>query len=292
MAPAGSIEKLHDETDRTSATAGAGGRHAGEVTMAPQYTSILYEVRDNVATITLNRPEAANSLNEALSTEMLDALIRAEENHDVRAVVITATGRFFCAGADLKSFYTQADALKTRVSFIHVAISRIVRAPLPIIGAINGTAAGGGMGLACACDLIVAAESAKFVMAYTRRGLSPDGTTTYFLPRRIGIGRALELAYLNRTLSAGEALEWGLINKVVPDAALARESQALAAQLAAGPTRAFAAAKRLMHAGCAETLETQIENELRSIYEMAASEDTREAIRAFNEKRTPVFKGR
>jgi len=161
-----------------------------------------------------------------------------------------------------------------------------------VIGAINGTAAGGGMGLACACDLIVAAESAKFVMAYTRRGLSPDGTTTYFLPRRIGIGRALELAYLNRTLSAGEALEWGLVNKVVPDAALAGEAYSMAAQLAQGPTKAFAAAKRLMHSGCVETLETQIENELRGIYEMAASEDTKEAIRAFNEKRTPVFKGR
>src|SRR5579863_4952536 len=253
--------------------------------MATQYTSILYEVRDHVATITLNRPHDANSLNQALSTETLDALIRSEENNEVRAVVITATGRFFCAGADLKSFYTQPGALKTRVSFIHVAISRIVRAPLPVIGAINGTAAGGGMGLACACDLIVAAESAKFVMAYTRRGLSPDGTTTYFLPRRIGIGRALELAYLNRTLSAGEALEWGLVNKVVPDAALPGEAHAMAAQLAQGPTKAFAAAKRLMHSGCVETLETQIENELRGIYEMAASEDTKEAIRAFNEKR-------
>jgi 2-(1,2-epoxy-1,2-dihydrophenyl)acetyl-CoA isomerase len=257
-----------------------------------QYTAMLYEVRDGVATITLNRPDAANSLNHELSTQMLDAIIRSEEDPAVRAMVITATGRFFCAGADLRSFYATAGDLKNRVSFLHVALSRIVRSPFPVIGAINGTAAGGGMGLACACDLLVAAESAKFIMAYTRRGLSPDGTTTYFLPRRIGLGRALELAYLNRTLSAREAMEWGIVNQVAPDDELDIRTHALATDLAKGPTRAFAAAKRLMHSGCVETLETQIENEIRSIYEMAGTEDTREAIRAFNEKRTPVFKGR
>ncbi|HKV53027.1 MAG TPA: enoyl-CoA hydratase-related protein [Candidatus Binataceae bacterium] len=258
----------------------------------PDYTAILYDVRDAVATVTLNRPDAANSANETLATELLDAIIRAEENSAVRALVLTASGRFFCAGADLRSFYSQPGALKTRVSFLHVAISRIVRAPFPVIGAINGTAAGGGMGLACACDLLIAAESAKFIMAYTRRGLSPDGTTTYFLPRRIGIGRALELAYLNRTLSAREALEWGLVNRVASDAELQTEAHKLAAELAQGATRAYAAAKRLMHEGFVNTLESQIENELRSIYEMASTEDTKEAIRAFNEKRTPVFKGR
>lgn len=258
----------------------------------PQYSAILYETRDGVATISLNRPDAANSLNHELSAEMLDAIIRAEEDSAVRALVLTGTGRFFCAGADLRTFYTSAGELKNRVSLLHVALSRIVRAPFPVIGAINGTAAGGGMGLACACDLLVAADSAKFIMAYTRRGLSPDGTTTYFLPRRIGIGRALELAYLNRTLSAREAMEWGIVNRVVTDSALAAESHALAAELAQGPTRAYAAAKRLMHSGFVETLETQIENEIRSIYEMAATEDTKEAIRAFNEKRTPVFTGR
>jgi 2-(1,2-epoxy-1,2-dihydrophenyl)acetyl-CoA isomerase len=258
----------------------------------PQYSAIRYEERDGVAQITLNRPDAANTLNHAMSTEMLDALIRAEENTAVRTLVLTATGRFFCAGADLRSFYTAADELKTRISYFHAAISRIVRAPFPVIGAINGTAAGGGMGLACACDLLIAAESAKFVMAYTRRGLTPDGTTTYFLPRRIGIGRAIELAYLNRTLTAREALDWGIVNQVVPDAELAGATAMVAGQLAKGATRAFAAAKRLMHQGFSESLETQIENELRSIYEMAGTDDTKEAIRAFNEKREPVFNGR
>jgi 2-(1,2-epoxy-1,2-dihydrophenyl)acetyl-CoA isomerase len=204
----------------------------------PEYTAITYELVDSVARITLNRPKAANTLNEALSSEMLDAIIRSEENTAVRALVISGgTGRFFCAGADLKSFYTAPDALKSRVSLFHVAISRIVRAPFPVIAAVNGTAAGGGMGLACCCDLIVAGESAKFIMAYTRRGLTPDGTTTYFLPRRIGVGRAIELAYTNRTLNAGEALEWGIVNRVVTDADLLAETNKLAAELARGPKR-------------------------------------------------------
>jgi 2-(1,2-epoxy-1,2-dihydrophenyl)acetyl-CoA isomerase len=185
----------------------------------------------------------------------------------------------------------EPEGLKNRISFMHMALLRIVRAALPVIAAVNGTAGGGGMGLACACDLVIAAESAKFVMAYTRRGLSPDATTTYFLPRRIGIGRSLELAYTNRALSAREALEWGIVNRVVPDAALADEAHALAAELAAGSTQAFAAAKRLMHSGWNATLETQIDLEYRTIYGLAADEETREAIKAFIEKREPQFKG-
>jgi 2-(1,2-epoxy-1,2-dihydrophenyl)acetyl-CoA isomerase len=291
-----SLEGLRGDPDRalrdSFAATGYRFRRRRSAIM-PEYTAITYALADSVATITLNRPEAANTLNEALSSEMLDAIIRAEENTAVRALIISGgNGRFFCAGADLKSFYTAPDALKSKVSLFHVAISRIVRAPFPVLAAVNGTAAGGGMGLACSCDMIVAGESAKFIMAYTRRGLTPDGTTTYFLPRRIGVGRAIELAYTNRTLSAREALEWGIVNRVVPDAALLMETHALAADLAKGATRALAAAKRLMYAGVNESLETQIENEIRTIYEMAATDDTREAIKAFNEKRTPVFKGR
>ena len=148
------------------------------------------------------------------------------------------------------------------------------------------------MGLACACDLVIAAESARFTMSYTKMGLSPDGSTTYFLPRRIGIGRALELSLLNRVLSAQEALQWGIANRVVADDQLEREAHSVAAELAAGPTRAFGAAKRLMHAGWNETLESQIDSELRAIATTAGSEDAREAIGAFTDKRTPVFRGR
>src|SRR5712692_2904030 len=258
----------------------------------PDYSTILFEVKDNVAHLTLNRPEAANSLNPTVSAEMMDAVIRCEEDDEIRALVISGTGKIFCAGADLKGFYAAKEGLKNRISYTHVTISRIARADLPVIAAVNGAAAGAGMGLACACDLVIAAESARFVMAYARIGLSPDGATTYFLPRRIGIGRALELFYTNRTLSAREALEWGIANRVVPDSKLATEAHVLAAQLAAGPTRAFGAGKRLMHAGWSETLESQIEQELRNIAVMARTEDAREAIAAFAAKRTPQFKGR
>jgi 2-(1,2-epoxy-1,2-dihydrophenyl)acetyl-CoA isomerase len=209
----------------------------------------------------------------------MDAVVRCEDDENIRAVVITGAGRrFFCAGADLKGFYSSGSELKSRVSVFHAVLSRLARADFPVIAAVNGAAAGAGMGLACACDLVIAAESARFTMSYRKVGLSPDGSTTYFLPRRIGHGRALELTLLNRALSAREALEWGIANRVVADGQLASEAHAVAASLAAGPTRAFGAAKRLGHAGWTETLESQIDAELRAIGAMAVSEDAREAI--------------
>jgi 2-(1,2-epoxy-1,2-dihydrophenyl)acetyl-CoA isomerase len=258
----------------------------------PEYSTILFAVRDKVAHLTLNRPEAANSLNATVSAEMMDAVVRCEDDADIRALVVSGAGRFFCAGADLKGFYSAGSELKSRVSVFHAAISRLVRADFPVIAAVNGAAAGAGMGLACACDLVIAAESARFTMAYAKIGLSPDGTTTYFLPRRIGIGRAMELVLLNPTLSAKEALDWGIANRVVADAHLAEEAHSIAAQLAAGPTRAYGAAKRLMQSGFTESLETQIEMELLSIGALARTQDAREAIAAFSAKRAPVFTGR
>jgi 2-(1,2-epoxy-1,2-dihydrophenyl)acetyl-CoA isomerase len=255
-------------------------------------STILFTVRDKVVHLTLNRAEAANPLNATLSAEMMDAVVRCEDDPDIRALVVTGTGRFFCAGADLKGFYSPGSEIKSRVSIFRAVISRLVRAEFPVIAAVNGAAAGAGMGLACACDLVIAAESARFTMAYTKIGLSPDGTTTYFLPRRIGIGRALELVLLNRTLSAREALDWGIANRVVADEDLADEAHSIAAQLASGPTRAYGAAKRLMQSGFTESLETQIEMELRTIGSLARTQDAREAISAFAAKRTPVFTGR
>ncbi|MGH7949365.1 MAG: enoyl-CoA hydratase/isomerase family protein [Candidatus Binataceae bacterium] len=256
-----------------------------------KYSAITFEVRDGVGHLRINRPDAANSLNSTVAAELMDAMVRCEDDRAVRAVVVGGTGRFFCAGADLKGFFSESEGLKSRVSVFHAVISRIVRAEFPVIAAVNGAAAGAGMGLACACDLAVAGESAKFTMAYARIGLSPDGSTTYFLPRLIGMRRALELAYANRTLSAREALEWGLVTRVVADDRLESEAHALAAQLASGPTRAFGAAKRLMHAGWTTPLETQIDAELRMIGEMARTEDAREAIAAFVAKRAPKFTG-
>jgi 2-(1,2-epoxy-1,2-dihydrophenyl)acetyl-CoA isomerase len=147
------------------------------------------------------------------------------------------------------------------------------------------------MSLALACDIVLAAESARFNVAYTRVGLTPDGSLSYFLPRFIGLKRALELTLTNRILSAQEALEWGVVTRVVPEAELLSQAESIAIQLAAGAPKALGSAKRLMHQGWNETLETQMENESQTIAEMARTSDTHEAIKAFLEKRTPKFKG-
>lgn len=260
-----------------------------------QYTTLLFEVRDNVAHITLNRPEAANSLNAELAQDFMHAVLRCDEDPEVRAVVLTGAGRMFCAGGDLKSFAAQGEHLpyhlKEVTTYFHAAISRMARMDPPVVAAVNGVAAGAGMSLACAGDIVLAGESARFTMAYTRAGLTPDGSSTYFLPRIVGLKRALELTLTNRTLSAEEAREWGIVTRVVPDAALLDEAGALAAQLAAGATKALGAAKRLLHSGWAETLETQMEHESQTIARMARTADGREGIDAFLSKRTPAFKG-
>jgi len=173
-----------------------------------------------------------------------------------------------------------------------MAISRFVRMDAPFIVAVNGAVGGGGMSFVLAADLVLAAESAKFTMAYTRAGLSPDGGSTYFLPRIVGVRRALELALTNRVLSAREAEQWGLVTRIVPDASLATEAQSLAAALARGATRAYGAAKRLLHHSMSESLETQMELEAQAIAEQARGADAREGIAAFIAKRAPQFAGK
>jgi 2-(1,2-epoxy-1,2-dihydrophenyl)acetyl-CoA isomerase len=160
-----------------------------------------------------------------------------------------------------------------------------------VIAAVNGSAGGAGMSLCLFADLVLAAESAKFTLAYTRAGLSPDGGSTYFLPRIIGVRRALELALTNRVLTAKEALDWGIVTRVVPDAELQAEAQTLAKQLAAGATRAFGAAKRLLHHSSSESLETQMELEAQAIADQARTRDAREGIAAFIAKRPASFRG-
>ncbi len=259
-----------------------------------QFSALLFDVRDNVAHITLNRPDAANAMSSEMSKELMHAALRCDEDPAIRAVLIAGAGRTFCAGGDLRSFAAQGDNLpahlKEMTTYLHAAVSRLTRMDAPVIAAVQGAAAGAGLSLALAADILLAAETARFTVAYTRVGLAPDGSSTYSLPRLIGLKRALELALTNRLLSAKEALDWGLVARVVPDADLQAEAEGLARQLAGGATKALGAAKRLLHSGFTETLETQMELEARAISDMARTADSREGIAAFLEKREPKFR--
>lgn len=262
---------------------------------AEEYATLELDVRDGVAHITLNRPEAANALNLEMGQELLRAVLRCDEDSAVRAVLISGAGDVFCVGGDLKSFSEQGEHLpyhlKEVTTYLHAAVSRMARMDPPVVAAVHGAAAGAGMSLACACDLVLAAESARFTMAYSNAGLTPDGSSTYYLPRIVGLKRALELTLTNRQLSAREAMEWGIVTRVVPDEDLSEDAATLASQLAAGATKALGAAKRLLRSGCAETLETQMEHETQTIAHVARTSDAREGIAAFLEKRQAEFAG-
>jgi 2-(1,2-epoxy-1,2-dihydrophenyl)acetyl-CoA isomerase len=260
------------------------------------YDTVLLQRADAVATITLNRPDAYNALNLALGRDLFHAVLEVDEDPGVRAVVITGAGRAFCGGGDVKDFAGSLDRIgvlvKELTTYVHGAVSRLVRSPKPVIVAVNGTAAGGGLSLALAGDLVLAGESAKLTMAYSKIAATPDGSSSYFLPRLIGLRRAMELYLTNRVLTAKEALEWGLVTRVVPDGELAGAAAALARELAQGPTRAFGGAKLLFHRSTHESLETQMELESQAIAASGHTEDFREGVTAFASKRTPTFRGR
>jgi len=260
------------------------------------YEAVRYDVRDGIATITLSRPEAYNALNLTMGRDLFHATLEADEDRAVRCVVITGAGRAFCAGGDVKDFADTPDRIgilvKELTTYLHGAVSRLARTAKPVITGVNGIAAGGGMSLALAGDLVVAAESAKFTMAYAKIAASPDGSSSYFLPRLIGIRRALELYYTNRVLSAREALDWGLVTRVHPDAEFPGALATLARELADGPTLAFGRAKLLFHQSTQESLETQMELEAQAIAASGHSEDFRNGVVAFSRKQPVTFKGR
>lgn len=258
------------------------------------FETLLFDVSDNLATITLNRPAAANAINLTMSRELMQVAIECDENPEIRAVLITAHGKMFSAGGDMKAFIaadSMAHLLKEMTTYLHGAISRFARMTAPVIVAVNGTAGGGGFSLAMVGDLILAAESAKFVSAYTKSALSPDGGSTYFLPRAVGLRRAAELMLTNRVLTAAEALDWQLITRVVADDDLLAEAVALGKELASGPTLAYGRVKHMLLTTFGESLETQMESEARNIADMSRSLDTAEGISAFLEKRPPDFRG-
>ncbi|MEE2636326.1 MAG: enoyl-CoA hydratase-related protein [Acidobacteriota bacterium] len=254
------------------------------------------QIADGVARITLRRPNHANAMTPTLAGELLRVTTTCELDPGVRAIVIDAEGKMFCAGGDLTAF-SDAGAdirrvLRQMTVDLHGAISRLARMRVPVIAAVQGTAAGAGFSLTCACDLVLAARSSKFTMAYTKAGLVPDGSSTYFLPRIVGRRRALELMLLNPVLHADEARNLGLVTRVIDDTQLHTEAMNLARQLAEGPTGAYAAAKRLVLSSAHETLESQMELESSAIAEAAGGPDGQEGIRAFLAKRTPIFSGR
>ena len=260
------------------------------------YETLTLARADGVATLTLNRPEAFNALNIALGRDLFHAVLEVDDDPSVRAVVITGAGKAFCAGGDVKGFADNLDRIgaliKELTTYLHGAVSRLCRADKPVIMAINGVAAGGGMSLALAGDLVLAAESARFTMAYSRIAATPDGSSSYYLPRLIGIRRAMELYFTNRVLSAREAQEWGLITRVVPDGELDAAARTLARELAQGPTKAFGGAKRLFHQSTWESLETQMELEAQAIAASGRTEDFRAGVTAFaNKQPAPSFRG-
>ncbi len=257
------------------------------------YQEIQFTMAEHVGVITLHRPQQGNAITLQMARELLDAATRCDEDPAIRAVVLTGSGKMFCAGGDLKSFAEQGDQVALHIKRItqalHAAISRFNWMDAPVVAAINGTAAGGGFSLALSTDIAIAADSAKFTMAYTRAGLAPDGSSSYFLARMVGLRRAKEMALLNPLLSATQAMEWGLINQVVADGEAVDTAMAMARKWAKGPTTAFGETKRLLLAGATESLESQMERESRAIAAMAASADGREGVAAFIDKRAPVF---
>lgn len=252
-------------------------------------------IENSIATVTLNRPDNANALNLAMAKQLHETAIELSENAEVRAVIITGRGAMFCAGGDLASFAELGDriavGIKQITASLHGAVATLNRMNAPVIMAINGSAAGAGFSLAIAGDFAIAGESAKFTMAYTAAGLSPDGSSSYFLPRRVGMMRARELMMTNRRLSAAEALDWGLLNQVVDDQQLMDAALELAGKLAKGPTRAYGQVKQLLNSSFETGLETQMEHETAGIAAMAGSADGREGVSAFLEKRKAQFRG-
>lgn len=263
-----------------------------------QKRSVTYRVDDHVALITLNRPDRLNAYTLPMLHELEEALSQAEGDDTVRALVLTGAGRAFCAGQSVRELADTLDTEDEEIDLlahlergIHPIIRRMRRMQKPIIGAINGVAAGAGASLAFACDLRVAADTAQFIQAFVNVGLIPDAGSTFFLPRLVGLGRALELAFTGTPIDAGSAEHIGLVNRVVPAAQLMEASIELACQLAQGPTAVIGLTKRAMNRSWLLNLDDalQYEGELQNI--AGNAEEYREGIAAFMEKRRPNFTG-
>jgi len=257
--------------------------------------AVQVETRGAVALVTLNRPDSGNALNLQMAMDLLAAAMACARNSAVRAVVLSGAGRHFCFGGDLRAMVARdssgVDYVRELTTYLHAAISNFVRMDAPVIAAVNGTAAGAGVGLAAMADLALCARGSKFNLAYTNVGLTPDAGTSFLLPRTLGMKRTMELLLLNRTLTAQQALEWGLVNEVVSDEQLIGRALGMAEQLAHGASAAFGATKRLI-AHSLGAFESQMVLEGETIAAQAAGADAAEGIGAFLDKRRPHFPGK
>jgi 2-(1,2-epoxy-1,2-dihydrophenyl)acetyl-CoA isomerase len=257
---------------------------------------VLEERSGNVATIRLNRPEKLNALNPEMGRALVQALLRASEDKEVRAVVVTGAGRAFCAGGDLnllsdvrkRKATRELEALLVAGKEICMAIATMSK---PVIAAVNGPAAGGGMNLALACDMRIASDQAKFAESFANIGLYPDFGGTYFLPRIVGLALAAELFYTAETLTAEDALRLGIVNRVFPAAQFDEEVLKIAESLAAAPPIALRDVKRTILADDRRTLEGKLDEEIRLQIHCFETEDCLEGLNAFLEKRKPNFRG-
>lgn len=256
---------------------------------------VLSEKKGAVLALTLNRPDSLNAINIELIAAVRQALEVASSDDDVRAVTIEGAGRGFCAGGDIRGFadmIASGNAVPTEMpDQLHAMIEDIRRLPKPVVAIIHGPCAGAGFSLIMACDMAIAADTAKFNIAYSKIALSPDGSSTYFLPRHIGMKRATEMFFLPDNMTAAEVLELGLVNRVVPADDLATEADALVSSLAEGPTKAFGRCKQLLNSTWDNSLHDQLELETKYIVSSSTTKDFAAGITAFLAKKTPEFSG-
>ena len=263
------------------------------------YKCLLVDIKDRVATLTLNRPDRLNALGDTLRPDLLDAILKCGADDGVGAIVITGAGRGFCSGGDVKSM-SERDQAGQMASTLDEQLApvrdRCVLAmrdcPKPIIAAVNGAAAGAGMNLALACDIRIASSTAKFNQAFVKRGIPPDWGGSWLLPRAVGTAKACELIFTGDTIDAAEALRLGIVNSVVAPEALMAEAHKLAARIAAGPPVALRLSKRAIYRNLETDLRGGLEFETFAQGVCKSTEDAKEGVKAFMEKRAPVFRGR
>jgi len=264
---------------------------------ASPFKTVLLDIADGLATLRLNRPDQGDAINEEMAADLEEASARIAEAPGLRAVLIAGSGPNFTMGGDINLFAGTPQAelpgrLRRMIEGYHRAIDRLTSTDAPVVAAVRGAAAGGGLGLLYIADVVVASTDARFALGYGALGLTSDGGNTWFLPRMVGMRRAQELFLLNRRLTAQEALEFGLVSRLVPDDSVEAQAMAVARELAAGPTQAFGAMRRMLRQSFETSLGVQLEAEIQSIVAASSTDDAREGIAAFASRRRPVFKGK